>query len=811
MLDNKTDRFNMKSARSCVAVVFATLVVVACGGGGGESSSSVTPTPTPQAVSLSGGGVKGPLAGAVVTAYAFDPAAPGFKGAVVDTGATNSAAQIVDLALPSPTDPPYILEFTSDADTTDLTTSMYPVIETMRTVITQEMLDDGIDIYATPLTTMAVALAVRNADSTVTPYMGNGNGVVTSTEFLNALDVAAEQVTSTLGFGLDESVDIYTVSPVINSSTDSSEEQEATAEYRTAVEAVTALVYELDQQSEGTTTDSILDAMSEDLSDGDFDDAATVEVIDQDPTKLVIPNTTQTVGEVTAILADEATSTGVTTNTSSLETLVLETEPAVADADLDDDGVLNVSDAFPFDPTESKDTDEDGLGNNADTDDDGDDVVDNLDAFPLDGTEWLDTDRDGIGNNADTDDDGDNVADASDDFPLDRTRSNKNDTDNDGYDRLYDPNDNDPNVPSTPFAEVDPDGDGVPNNFDSDDDGDGVADSSDACPLDPGGAIDTDNDGTCNYADTDDDADGVADASDAFPLNGSESVDTDRDGVGNNADTDDDNDGVADTTESSNGTDPLLADTDGDGRFDGSDAFPLDPAESKDTDGDGIGNNADTDDDNDGLTDAEEIALGTKPLIADTDGDTVADSIDAFPLDATRSVDTDGDGIDNIADTDDDGDGVADISDAFPLDPNETMDTDGDGIGNNTDTDDDGDGLSDANEALAGTDPLDPDSDNDGLTDGDEAQIGTDPMVADTDVDGLNDAAEVNTYLTDPTLADTDSDSLNDGFEVNTSKTDPTVADTDGDGSFDGIDALPLDNTQWSLWDSAKWDQSKWQ
>ena len=44
------------------------------------------------------------------------------------------------------------------------------------------------------------------------------------------------------------------------------------------------------------------------------------------------------------------------------------------------------------------------------------------------------------------------------------------------------------------------------------------------------------------------------------------------------------------------------------------------------------------------------------------------DSSDAFPLDATESVDTDGDGVGNNADTDDDGDGVADSSDAFPLD-----------------------------------------------------------------------------------------------------------------------------------------------
>ena len=94
-------------------------------------------------------------------------------------------------------------------------------------------------------------------------------------------------------------------------------------------------------------------------------------------------------------------------------------------------------------------------------------------------------------------------------------------------------------------------------------------------------------------------------------------------------------------------------DDDGDGVADDADAFPLDATESLDSDNDGIGNNTDDDDDNDGVTDA----------------------LDAFPLDSSESQDTDGDGIGNNADPDDDGDGVSDESDAFPLDPSETTDT----------------------------------------------------------------------------------------------------------------------------------------
>jgi len=52
------------------------------------------------------------------------------------------------------------------------------------------------------------------------------------------------------------------------------------------------------------------------------------------------------------------------------------------------------------------------------TDTDGDGVDDSVDAFPNDPAESLDTDNDGIGNNADLDDDGDGIPDTSDPTPL---------------------------------------------------------------------------------------------------------------------------------------------------------------------------------------------------------------------------------------------------------------------------------------------------------------------------------------------------------------------------------------------------------
>ena len=89
------------------------------------------------------------------------------------------------------------------------------------------------------------------------------------------------------------------------------------------------------------------------------------------------------------------------------------------------------------------------------------------------------------------------------------------------------------------------------------------------------------------------------------------------------------------------------------------DAFPLDASETVDSDGDGIGDNADADPNN-------------------------------------AAIDTDGDGIADVDDTDDDGDGVADTDDLYPLDDTKSdlffYRIAGNAIGL-PDTDIDGDGL----------------------------------------------------------------------------------------------------------------------
>jgi formylglycine-generating enzyme required for sulfatase activity len=210
-------------------------------------------------------------------------------------------------------------------------------------------------------------------------------------------------------------------------------------------------------------------------------------------------------------------------------------EPDLTDLDRDKDGFIDAIDEFPTDATEWKDTDGDGIGDNADTDDDGDGCLDTADTFPKDVNECVDTDGDGVGDNADTDDDNDGSADSVDPAPKDPTI---------------------------------------------------------ACE-------DTDSDGICNTADTDDDGDGCLDTVDDAPLNSAICfTDTDGDGTRDSEDTDDDNDGCLDVDDDHPLNAALCFDNDGDGVENSSDAFPNDATEWTDADSDTVGSNADCNDSN---------------------------------------------------------------------------------------------------------------------------------------------------------------------------------------------------------------------
>jgi hypothetical protein len=444
-----------------------------------------------------------------VTVYAFDTSQTDFKGDVIDTGSTDSSAAIIGLSLPSPVTPPYIMEFTSNTETKDLTTGITPVISTLRAVITQEILNSGKKIYATPLTTMAVDIAISNSSSSTTAQ-----------QFETALVTAASDVVSTVGFGMSGNIDIFNTPPLIDNSTITTSEQADVALYRSAIEAFTAVVYQMGQQSTAGSGDALMTELSGDLADGKIDGmiggspttvftSTTLDIFEQNPYLLPIPNspTNQTVADVQKILVSETAITGTTNSTADLDsagsinTMLVS---ATVNPDSDGDGILNAMDAFPYDRNETIDTDGDGIGDNTDTDDDNNGI--------------LDEDDNGSSTPTAQDGDGDGINDDSDNCPAIYNPSQTNtDTIADGGDAC-----------------------------DTDDDNDGAIDSNDLFPLNANEQSDLDGDGEGNNADLDDDNDGIEDEIENGLGN---SVDHDGDGIPNREDTDSDNDGVLDNVD----------------------------------------------------------------------------------------------------------------------------------------------------------------------------------------------------------------------------------------------------------------------
>ena len=385
---------------------------------------------------------------------------------------------------------------------------------------------------------------------------------------------------------------------------------------------------------------------------------------------------------------------------------------------------------------------------------------------------------------------------------------------------------------------ADTDGDGTPNTLDTDDDGDGFGDPTDACPNQYG------NSTADQFGCPDDDGDGYSNNGDAFTNDQSQHYDSDQDGFGDNA-----SGNLPDACpntygDSARGSILGCPDADGDRWADQIDVFDDDLSQWNDTDGDGYGdsligfqgdacpNTIGTsiedrfgciDSDNDGWSDEGDVFASNPTQWADRDSDGYGDNqeenatmSDAFPADGTQWNDTDEDGHgDNPFGTqgdwfpndptrwqDSDQDGIADEDDAFPNEKSQTMDTDGDGYGDDANgsnpdafpndagewSDTDGDGIGNNADAF----PFDPsqqtDSDGDGFGDN-ERGSGADKFPsdltqwADIDGDGYGDNAEgtnPDAFITDPTQ----------------------WIDTDGDGYGDNptgrlADVFIEDSTQW--------------
>ena len=413
---------------------------------------------------------------------------------------------------------------------------------------------------------------------------------------------------------------------------------------------------------------------------------------------------------------------------------------------------MHGADVWPFDPTQWKDTDGDGYGDNQSEN------ATNPDRFPLRMAAANDTDDDGYANNWTEYYNGSNAQGISIDACPNEwgnsTRRNLTvyaygcpDADGDGYTDAY-------------VFDVDPDtglrtnelGDAFPDEKtqSKDKDGDGFGDNptgvdGDLCPEVPGVLNGTDGVG-CRVIDAnDDDGDGLINELDLICPNTPSGEQVNEEGC-SQSELDDDDDGVKNNADVCPNTSAGLAvdaqgcseeqrnsDSDGDGLNDPEDSCP-NTAEGMEVDENGC-SQAQRDSDGDGLSDLDDACNDTPP---------------GFPILPNGCTD------ENALDTDLDGDGYSGVytydidpttglhvnqtGDAFPSDATQWFDQDGDGYGDNpspannaddcpTETGasyidflgcfDDGDGYRDENEpaALRGDATQWRDSDFDGYGD----------------------------------------------------------------------------------------------
>jgi outer membrane protein OmpA-like peptidoglycan-associated protein len=458
------------------------------------------------------------------------------------------------------------------------------------------------------------------------------------------------------------------------------------------------------------------------------------------------------------------------------------------DADSDNDGVSDATEAG--NPDSPRDSDRDGKPDYRDEDDDADGLLSALEVGS--GTTPSNVDGDSLPDYLDLDSDNDNMSDAY-EGPV-AGQALPRDTDGDG---IFDFRDADSDGDEIPDADergggstpADTDGDGVIDARDRDTDGDGILDRME-------GSADADGDGQGNYRDVDADSDGIPDVIEAGfpagsvactgdcldatstrygripvsaidPLTGVEAAvaaipafvprDTDRTpgqpAVPDYLDLDSDDDGIPDAVERGPNPPPqgrtFPADSDSDGTpdyidldSDGDsipDATERRNASPNDQDRDGIPDYLDTDSDNDGIDDRTESGALTPPrnsdddpipdyLDTDSDNDTIADAIEIRTGTSTAPEDNDGDGLPNYIDRDSDADSIPDIIEL-------ATDVDGDGRANYVDVDSDNDGIVDRVEA---GNPESPSNvDGDGLPD---------YLDLDSDGDGIYDVIESGLY-----------------------------------------------------------------
>ena len=298
--------------KSVVAKYFlglcTVIFVVGCGGGDNNNVSS-TDSDIVDTVQISGAGIKGPLAFADVKIYALDPTLPALydKTSPISIAITNQFAEINGLSVPRKIKPPYILSI-GGSNGIDLNTGVAPVIDTLITIITEDMLTNNRPIFATPLTTVVFHRA--RLSSTGAQYNSKH---AASKAFIENINKAASVASSTFVIGQDHNIDLLRSPLVINEYTVDLAGQEQAVYHRAAVEAFAAKIHELALLGE-ISADIVIENLALDInSDGVIDNSDNGKliggidpiVLGQESMRLFIPNTPYRIEEIMILMEEE--------------------------------------------------------------------------------------------------------------------------------------------------------------------------------------------------------------------------------------------------------------------------------------------------------------------------------------------------------------------------------------------------------------------------------------------------------------------------------------------------------------------------
>lgn len=244
-----------------VVVLGIAVVLTACGGGSGGGSVSqalneagktrgqeatttendVTKTGSEEntnansteSYSITGSGVKGPIAFGEVALYKLDLTSRQLYDTSnpIATGSTDQSAAITGLTIDSSIEPPFVIVIDGTRGI-DLNTNRSPVIKRLINVVTQSHLSEGRAIYATPLTTMAFNMARKSRPQT-------------AQEFLGAMSIAATEIKAKLGFGMSNDIDILNDPPIMTAQAKGASGQQLVVEHRAALEALAAVTNQM--------------------------------------------------------------------------------------------------------------------------------------------------------------------------------------------------------------------------------------------------------------------------------------------------------------------------------------------------------------------------------------------------------------------------------------------------------------------------------------------------------------------------------------------------------------------------------------